>query len=355
MSFIVCILLTGTTATAAHMSSSSSSPIPTTMTSVHRGLLGCQTPFNCVKTRIIPTPTPKAGEVLIAVGGSSVNPCDVDYVEYGVGCPGAAGTLGMDAAGTIVAVGSGVDRLKVGDEVWADGGGIVGDTGAMAQYAILSEAQTGLKPKSLNMTEAGTIPLVGLTALECLIKAGLEARETESNLTVVITSGSGGTGFIGVQLAKHVFNAKHVVTATTGAATIALIKSFGADVVIDYTKDEIFDALPDDSVDIVFDNFGAKGTADKAMRAIRSGGTYLILPGGGGGTISKHPKAGVRQINFGLTTSTNHSGLDSLAQWFDAGKLQAHVFGTWTLETAKGAFAANKAGQVVGKVAVTAQ
>ena len=65
---------------------------------------------------------------------------------------------------------------------------------------------------------------------------------------------------------------------------------------------QIFDAgaLPDNSVDIVYDNYGAKGTADKAMPKIRSGGVYLVLPGGEGGSISKHPKDGVKQIDFGL-------------------------------------------------------
>ena len=73
---------------------------PSTMTAVHRGILGCQTPFKCVTTHTVATPMPGQGEVLLRVGGSSVNPCDVDYVEYGVGCPGGKGTLGMDVAGT---------------------------------------------------------------------------------------------------------------------------------------------------------------------------------------------------------------------------------------------------------------
>jgi NADPH:quinone reductase-like Zn-dependent oxidoreductase len=129
-----------------------------------------------------------------------VNPCDVDYVEFGIGCSGGKGTrgrlqnrreprdhigpgtLGMDVAGTVVAVGDGVSRLKVryavreaarvqklvrrllplvcfrqvGDEVWADGGGVAGVTGTMAQYALLSEEQTGLKPASMNVSPHNT-------------------------------------------------------------------------------------------------------------------------------------------------------------------------------------------------------
>ena len=90
---------------------------------------------------------------------------------------------------------------------------------------------------------------------------------------VVITSGTGGTGFIGVQLAKA-FGAGSIITSTSGAANIALAKSLGATQVFDYKVQDIFDggALPDNSVDVVYDNYGAKGTADKAMPKIKPGG-----------------------------------------------------------------------------------
>lgn len=101
----------------------------------------------------------------------------------------------------------------------------------MAEYALLSEAQVGLKPVSLKGAVAGTIPLVGLTALELLQKTG--APWHKANLTVVVTSGSGGTGFMGVQLAKA-FGAAYVATAAGNAESIAFVKSIGADLVIDY-------------------------------------------------------------------------------------------------------------------------
>ena len=326
--------------------------LPSSMTAVYKDGFMCFTPFKCVKTHTVPVPTaPGEGEVLIKVAASSVNPCDVDFIEYGVGCPGSGGTLGMDYAGEVVVVGSGCKRLKVGDAVWADSGALKGDTGGMAEYALLDEEQTGLKPASLNGTEAGTIPLVGLTALELWQKAGLPNR-TGTNLSVVVTSGSGGTGFMGIQLGKA-FGAEHVATATS-AVNIPFVEALGADIVIDYHKQDLFDALPDDSIDIVFDNFGGKGTADKAMRTIRPGGVFILLPGGGGGTLSKHPKAGVTQINFGETTSSHHSQLDILKGLFDAGKLRAHVYAAFPLARAAEAFAMNKAGHVAGKVAVTA-
>ena len=106
--------------------------IPPTMTAAYKaGILPCKAPFSCVKTHSIRTPSPGEGQVLIAVAASSVNPCDVDYLEYGVGCSGGGGTLGMDMAGTVIAVGSGCKRLRVGDRVWADTGFVPSSTSAL--------------------------------------------------------------------------------------------------------------------------------------------------------------------------------------------------------------------------------
>lgn len=335
----------------------SASALPATMTAAYKSGINphCVAPFKCVKTHQIKTPSPAKGEVLIAVASSSVNPCDVDYLEYGVGCSGGAGVLGMDISGTVAALGEGCKRLKVGDRVWADTGAAKGDSGGMAQYALATEEQTGIVPPNLNLTEAGTIPLAGLTALELFdkIAAVLPGGKIAKNLTMVVTAGTGGTGFVGVQLGKHVFEAGLMVTSTSGAADIAFAKSLGADIVIDYkVQDDVFKGLPDNSVDIVFDNYGAKGASDLAMRVLRSGGVYIILPGGNGGKISNHPKKGVHQINYGLTTSDHHDGLDRLAGYFASGKLVPHVFQYVPLENAAAAFALSKTGSVAGKVAV---
>ena len=114
------------------------------------------------------------------------------------------------------------------------------------------------------------------------------------NMTVVITSGSGGTGYLGIQMARAL-GASKIITAATGAKAIAWMQSLGADVVIDYKERDIFEVLEDDSVDAVYDNYGGNGTADRAMPKLRTGGVYLLLPhGDSAGALSKHPKAGVR-------------------------------------------------------------
>jgi len=350
-------LLLLTAAVLVHAAAGVPAPVPPTMTVAYKSGFDphCGTPFKCVKTKVIKTPKPEAGEVLVAVASSSVNPCDVDYLEFGLGCSGGGGVLGMDVAGTVIAVGAGCKRLKVGDKVWADTGSAKGDSGGMAQFSVLTEAQTGIAPTTLNLTEAGTIPLAGLTALEMWQKVA-EASPGGAippNLTMVVTAGTGGTGFIGLQLGKKVYLARTLITSTSGAADIALAKLWGADVVVDYkVQDDVFAKLADNSVDVVFDNYGEKGVSDKAQRVLKPGGIYIILPGGGGGSISKKPKKGVKQINFGYTSSSSHEPLDELAAHFNQGRVVAHIFQQVPLSNAAEAFVLSKSGDVCGKVAV---
>merc|ERR1712136_504155 len=218
---------------------------------------------------------------LVRVFGSSVNPVNVDFVE----------PICADMAGVVVAVGEDCD-LMYGSEVW----GIV--QGAYAQYALATCSLTTLKPFSLSLVEAGTIPVVGQTSLQCLQEAG---APWTSKPTVVVTAGQGGTGFIGVQLAKAL-GAGTVITAATGDG-IDFVKGLGADVVVDYHVQNIFDTL------------GFPGTADTALRTIRSGGTFLLLPGGDGGVLSNKTKSGVTQM-YGRTQPAVKD-LETLAQLFD--------------------------------------
>ena len=153
--------------------------------------------------------------------------------------------------------------------------------------------------------------------------------------------------------------ASTVITAATGAEAIGWMHALGADVVVDYEQQEIFDALADDTVDAVFDNYGGNGTADKAMPKLRVGGTYLLLPHGNGeGALSKHPKAGVTQINFGDVDQTEHATLDQLATLFDSGALRIKAGGVdgvqrvYSFDQAASAYQAVAAGQVHGKIAI---
>jgi len=295
----------------------------------------------------VPKPVPATGQMLVAMRASDVSPLTIELVEpvckhFPPPFACSNSTIGSGGAGVVAAVGPDCAGFTVGDEVWGT------NTGAYADYAIASCGATGLKPKSLSFAEAG-VSLEGVTSLQCLQMAG--APWEKKNLTVAITSGQGGTGLMAIQLAKAL-GAARVVTAATGDG-IELVKTFGADVVYDYHKTDLFEALPDDSVDVVFDNLARPGTADKAMHAIRSSGTYLVLTGGGG-DISKNPKEGVTQLKFYAVDMSNRTiGVDVLAPLFDAGKLRGtHIFDSFSVSAVADAFTRYLAGGVVGKIAV---
>lgn len=327
----------------------------------------CAAPFvDCVHLKMEPTPTAKRGEALIRVNASSVNPSDVDEVESGA-C--TLGHCGADISGTVVEC-NGCSRLKAGDEVWTLA------SGAYADYIAAPESSTGLKPPSLDHTSAGTLPEVGLTSLLSLKRTASEPGTplprgspwTKTNLTVVVTSGAGGTGSMGLQLAKA-WGATHIATAASGAASIAFVKSLGATYVTDYKQVDLFETLADNSVDIVYDNYGAEGTADKAMHAIRPGGAYLLLPHGecfvsksqAPPCLSTNPKPGVRQLNYATGPDfADHAleALDELACLIAAGSVRATVDRSFSLDDAARAFnysAGNGEGGVsehVGKISI---
>merc|ERR1712232_910450 len=180
-------------------------------------------------------------------------------------------------------------------------------------------------------------------------KAGAPWKE-KRNLTVVVTSGAGGTGFPAIQLAKH-YGATRIVTAAS-PSNFELLKSLGATDVFDYHKTTIWKELEDNSVDFVYDNYGAAGTADLAMPSLRSGGVLEFLPGKGG-AVSQKPKAGVTQINYGLCDSSKYQDMDALKVIADAGKLRAVVKQSFPLADILGALNASFSGHAVGKIGIT--
>ena len=204
-----------------------------TMRAVH-AVGDCGAPFvACIQIVKLPVPTPSPSQVLIRVDASSINPSDVDTVEAG----GCARGCGADVAGVVVACPS-CKSLKVGDSVWGFA------QPAYSDFALTTEEDLGLKPTSLRALDAGTIPEVGLTSLFSLKRTGslpgtpLPAGtpwKNFSNLTVVVTAGSGGTGSVGIQMAKA-WGAKAIATATTGVEGFAFVRSLGATYVTDYRK-----------------------------------------------------------------------------------------------------------------------
>jgi NADPH:quinone reductase-like Zn-dependent oxidoreductase len=175
--------------------------------------------------------------------------------------------LGNDFAGTVVAVGAGARRFMVGDEVYArpDKDRI----GTFAQRIAVSENDLALKPVSLDMNEAASLPLVALTAWQALA----ERAQVKQGQNVLIHAGSGGVGTLAIQLAKHL---GATVATTAGTPNISLVKSLGADIVIDYRKDDFAKRLA--GYDVVLNSLGAD-VLQKSMSVLKPGGKLISISG----------------------------------------------------------------------------
>src|SRR5213083_1997489 len=187
----------------------------------------------------IPRPVPKPDEILVQVHAVGLNPIDTT-IPKGTFKPilriQLPATLGSDLAGVVVGVGSRVTRFKPGDAVFAsifDHG-----TGALAEVAVVPENAAAHKPASLDFVQAASIPMVGLTSWQAL----KERAKLKPGQKVFIPAGSGGIGTFAIQLAKHL-GAK--VGTTTSTGNMELVKSLGADEVIDYKKQEFEKVLRD--------------------------------------------------------------------------------------------------------------
>lgn len=216
------------------------------------------------------TPTPQAGEVLIEVHATGLNLLDakVRNGEFKLILPYKPPfVLGHDVAGVVTAVGAGVRQFKVGDEVYARPADF--HIGTFAEFIAVPEADVARKPHNLTMTEAGSLPLVALTAWQALV----EVARLQKGQKVFIQAGSGGVGTIAIQLAKHL---GAYVATTTSAANTALVKQLGADVVIDYKTQDFATLLRD--YDVVLNSQDNK-TLEKSLRILKPGGVAVSISG----------------------------------------------------------------------------
>jgi len=186
----------------------------------------------------MPSPQVRDGDVLIEVHATGLNLIDskIKSGEFKLILPYRFPlVLGHDVAGVVTRVGSRVRQFKVGDEVYARPADF--RIGTFAELVVVDENDVAIKPKKLSMEEAASIPLVGLTAWQALIeKAALKKGQK-----VFIQAGSGGVGTFAIQLAKHI---GATVATTTSTANIDLVKSLGADVVVDTADSPVFDDEP---------------------------------------------------------------------------------------------------------------
>lgn len=173
--------------------------------------------------------------------------------------------LGHDVAGVVTRVGSRVRQFNVGDEVYARARDH--RIGTLAQFIAVNENDAAPKPVNISMEEAASIPLVGLTAWQALV----ERANLKRGQKVFIQAGSGGVGTFAIQLARHL---GATVATTTSSANTGLVKSLGANVVIDYRKDDFEKVLQ--NYDVVLHSQGA-AALEKSLRVLKPGGTLVSI------------------------------------------------------------------------------
>lgn len=254
-----------------------------------------------------PVPEPKENQVLVKVIAAGVNPVDA-AVRSGKYAKVFGTTLplvpGYDIAGIVAKTGGKVTRFKVGDAVYAYpmwGGGY-------AEYDVVDEAETALKPKSISFVDAAGVPLAVLTAWQALI----DNCKIDNGQTVLIHGGSGGVGSLAVQIAKA-RGARVFATASTPNQD--LLKQLRVDVPIDYTKQKFEDVAHD--VDVVLDCVG-KDTLDRSYAVVKKGGVIASIAG----RIdqAKLDARGIRGAQ--ISVKPNGQELTEIARLIDANKIK---------------------------------
>ncbi|HSH90135.1 MAG TPA: NADP-dependent oxidoreductase, partial [Ramlibacter sp.] len=218
----------------------------------------------------VPAPELRDDEVLVQVHAAGLNLLDskIRDGEFKLILPYRLPIiLGHDVAGEVVKVGPRVRQFKAGDEVYARADDF--RIGTFAEFVAVKEASLAPKPKGLTMEEAGSIPLVALTAWQALV----ERAKVQKGQKVFIQAGSGGVGTVAIQLAKHL---GAMVATTTSTGNVALVKSLGADVVIDYKTQDFEDVLQD--YDVVLHSQDSK-TLEKSLRVLKPGGKLVSISG----------------------------------------------------------------------------
>ena len=304
-------------------------------------------------------PGVKAGQVLIKIAASSVNTVDTMIRKMGKELPLSPDTpaiLGMDFAGTVEAVGDGVEGYSAGDEVYGCAGGLADLPGTLAEYISADSNLIAHKPKNLSMREAAALPLVAITAYEGLMRAGLKEGQR-----VLVHGGSGGVGHVALQLAKH-FGADVYATGG-GEKQRALIAQLGA-TAINYKTEPVEQYVAEHTggagFDLVFDSVGGANMANSFEAAALNGQIASTVSLCELDLSVAHFKGLSLHVVFMLIPMLHHHQreahaeiLRNLTQIVESGGLKPLLDGTrYSLEEVGQAHARLESGQAMGKVVV---
>lgn len=294
----------------------------------------------------MPKPTPSAGQVLVRVRAASVNP-----VDYKIRSSGAwaqvpmPAILGYDAAGTVEAVGPGVSHLAPGDDVFYSAR-IFGRQGTYAEYHVEDAEIVAKKPAHLSFEEAAALPLAAITAYDAVVTF----FATKPGDTVLVHAGAGGVGSLAVQLAKA---AGARVIATGRSENTALIRSFGADEVIDYRKtrfeDEVNRLTDGRGADAAYDTVGGD-TVSRSIACVRPYGklaTIVSIEGSLNGMQIRN-----QTLYFGFMERTREK-IQALSTLATRGQVKPVIDSTYPLEKLADAHRKIEGGGMKGKIVIT--
>jgi NADPH:quinone reductase-like Zn-dependent oxidoreductase len=276
----------------------------------------------------VPKPEPQAGQVRIKVRAASVNP--VDWKETSRAAPGTRVIPGRDLSGVIDAVGDAAGPWKVGQAVIA-----IATGGSYAEYAIAEMNAVAAKPERLSFEEAAGIPVAGETAWHALVTIA----SVQPGQRVLIHGGAGGVGSSAVQIAKA--RGAYVI-ATASPSHFELLRSLGADEVVDYHSVGFEEKLKD--IDVVFNTVDAD-TGARSVAVLRPGGILVSVFG-----AARDAQCEAAKIRCAVTGHATGEMLGSLSALADQGKFRVHIDERFPLAEAAKALDLSHQGHTGGKI-----
>jgi alcohol dehydrogenase len=314
-----------------------------------------------VEIRDVPVPRIGDDEALVEVHAASLNPIDFKtrqgkvraLLHYRLPM-----VMGQDLSGVVVEVGKNVKRMRLGDEIYAR---LSKDRiGSFAEYAVVRDQDGSKKPARLSHEEAASLPLVGLTAYQALV----DRAHVREGSKVLVHAGSGGLGTFAIQLAKHL---GATVATTTSTRNVDLVKSLGADVVIDYKAQNFWEVLS--GYDLVLDALGGDALL-RSFRVVRPGGLVISVSGTPDRKFAKSwglgfvlqtvlaimshritSTASAAQVRYEfLFMEPSGAELDTIRGLVDEGVIKPVVDRVFSLGDAKEALAYSESGRARGKI-----
>jgi len=302
----------------------------------------------------VETPSPLDHEVLIKIAATSINSWDWELLRgvpfanrmmFGLFKPKKIIALGCDVAGTVAAIGKDVTRFEVGDEVFGDLS--EGKWGGFAEYTCADEQALSLKPINISFIQAAAIPQAALLAYQGIVLKG----QVQAGQKVLINGGGGGAGTFAIQIARSL---GAVVTAVDSTEKLDAMRSLGADVVMDYTKEDFTDN--DNQYDLIFDCMLIRSVF-VCKTSLKPKGTYVVV-GGDMGRILQTALLGpfiswFEGKHMGLLLHKANKGLDDMMKLIEFGKVTPVIDRSFPLDETVEAFQYFDQGHAKGKVVVT--